>query len=86
MSSLDVLYKNYRIFCKKEHPAVNEILELILYDDGSGKVQRKSYCPTEANPFKVVTEDVIRFKSPGTGATKLGKLNEALVLEQETPA
>lgn len=85
MSSLDTLYKNYRAFCKKERPAVNEIIELILYDDGSGKIQRKRYCPTEANPFKVVTEDVIRFKSPGTGATKLGKLNE-VVLEQETPA
>lgn len=71
MSGLDKLYKEYRIYCTNSKPDINEILELILYEDGSGRIQRKWFCPTEGNPFKVETTEIMRFKTPGDGARKL---------------
>lgn len=83
MSGLDRLYKEYRTYCKKTRLDVNQLTELILYDDGSGRIQKKWYVPTEANPFKVETENIIKFKSPGSGARQLTKLNELQILEQK---
>lgn len=76
MSNLDKLYREYRKYCAGEHLLINELMELILYDDGAGKIQKKMFCPTENNPFKVETTEILRFKTPGKGAKELHKMNE----------
>lgn len=73
MSQLDKMYKNYREFCEQEYrtgvPAI--LIQLVLFSDGSGRVEKKLYLPTDANPFKVNTVELIHFKSPADAAKQL---------------
>lgn len=86
MSSLNKLYKEYKEYCNHKKPETSEIIELVLYEDESGRVQGKRFCPTEHNPFKVETTELLKFKSIEKGAKLLKKSNEIFLLERATVA
>lgn len=76
MSKLDNLYTFYRRYCKEiaNHRTGAVLTQLILFEDGSGKIETEIFLPTDSNPFNLMTEEIIRFTSPGDGAKKLEEL------------
>lgn len=76
MSRLDNLYTFYRRYCKeianKRNGAI--LTQLVIQEDGAGTVESKIYLPDDSNPFRIHTEEIIRFTSPGDGAKKLEEL------------
>lgn len=76
MSKLDNLYTFYRRYCKEiaNHRNGAVLTQLTLWEDGSGVVETKIYLPDDSNPFRIHTDEIIRFTSPGDGAKKLEEL------------
>lgn len=76
MSKLDNLYTFYRRYCREIANLRNGAIltQITIWEDGSGVVETKIYLPDDSNPFRIHTEEIIRFTSPGDGAKKLEEL------------
>jgi hypothetical protein len=84
VSKLDNLYTYLRRYCKEiaNHRRNAIMTYLVIYDDGSGRVESKRFAGNEHNPFEIIIEEIIRFDSPAEGASLLKGLLDDSTLRQ----
>lgn len=71
MSSLDSLYKNFKIYCQDNPVKHTKVYELHLYTDGTGEIVLLDYLGTESNPFKVARETILTWETISNAVIQL---------------